>query len=76
MHTNEGMKVALVAPGFPAEKAGRRKDEVVTAINGIRIGGNDDVTKRPRLELFGRGDRVTFQMSDGSTRELVLADYF
>jgi hypothetical protein len=66
----EGVTLALVAPGSPAEKAGFRPGEVVKEMQdeaGVKIESGRDVAP---------GQKVTVIMGDGSERILVGAEYY
>ncbi len=55
-----GGLVAQVVPGSPAEKAGVRAGDVITAIAGHRIRSNTDL--RNAIGLLRVGDRVTIDL--------------
>jgi len=55
-----GGLVAQVIPGSPAEKAGLREGDVVTAIEGHKIGSNTDL--REAIGLLRVGDPVTIDL--------------
>src|SRR5487761_1473052 len=71
----KGGLVAQVIPGSPAEKAGIRTGDVVTAVAGHGIESNTDL--RDAIGLLRVGDAVTIDMLRGGRRErrhAVLAD--
>ena len=75
LESREGVIVASVDPGSPAEKAGVRRGDVIHSIGGERIRNFDDA----RRALYARlvGDRIDIVLErDGakSTRTLVLTE--
>ncbi|MFN8179890.1 MAG: trypsin-like peptidase domain-containing protein [bacterium] len=75
LESREGVIVASVDPGSPAEKAGVRRGDVIHSIGGERIRNFDDA----RRALYARlvGDRIDVVLErDGaqSTRTLVLTE--
>jgi Do/DeqQ family serine protease len=62
-----GGLVADVIPGSPADKAGVRAGDVVTAIAGHRIGSNTDL--REAIGLLRVGDPVTIDLLHDGRRE-------
>jgi serine protease Do/serine protease DegQ len=75
LHKATGGLVAQVIPGSPADKAGVRAGDVVTAIAGHRIGSNTDL--REAIGLLRVGDPVTIDLlHDGrhEQRHAVLAN--
>ncbi|HEY7889013.1 MAG TPA: trypsin-like peptidase domain-containing protein [Steroidobacteraceae bacterium] len=75
LHEAAGGIVTQVIPGSPAEKAGVRAGDVVTAIEGHRVGSNTDL--RTAIELLRVGDGVSIDLlRDGrrQRRHATLAD--
>jgi serine protease Do len=75
LESREGVIVASVDVGSPAEEAGVRRGDVVRAVGGDRVRNFDDA----RRALYGHlvGDRLVFLVDrDGktSTRELILRE--
>ena len=62
-----GGLVAQVIPGSPAAKAGLRAGDVVTAVEGHRIGSNTDL--REAIGLLRVGDPVTIDLVRNGRRE-------
>ena len=62
-----GGLVAQVIPGSPAAKAGLREGDVVTAIDGHKIGSNTDL--RDAIGLLRVGDPVTIDLLRDGRRE-------
>src|SRR6185312_5356626 len=62
-----GGLVAQVIPGSPAEKAGLRAGDVVTAVDGHGIGSNTDL--RNAIGLLRVGDPVTIDLVRNGRRE-------
>ena len=70
------LRVVYVAPGSPAEAAGWKAGEQVTAIDGKPIGAGYNGSDQS-LWLYGAaGKAVTLKTADGAVRKLVLKDYF
>jgi serine protease Do len=75
LESREGVIVASVDPGSPAEKAGIHRGDIIHGIGGERIRTFDDA----RRALYARlvGDRVEFVVEESgkqSTRTLVLTE--
>ncbi len=65
----DGAAVTVVQPGSPAEKAGLRQGDVVTAMNGRSIHSSGDL--RNRLGLTPVGEQVELRVQrGGATRSL------
>lgn len=67
--------VDYIAPGSPAEAAGWKKGERITALDGVAV----DAGWWKRWAVWSRaaaGTKVKLTMADGSVRELALADYY
>ncbi|MEO6289829.1 MAG: PDZ domain-containing protein [Ginsengibacter sp.] len=56
MQNNNGTKILNVAEGSAADKAGLKKDDVITEINGEKVDGVDDL----RAELMDAEDKETY----------------
>jgi Do/DeqQ family serine protease len=67
LHEATGGLVEQVIPGSPADKAGVRAGDVVTAIAGHRIGSNTDL--REAIGLLRVGDPVTIDLLRDGRRE-------
>jgi S1-C subfamily serine protease len=67
LHKAAGGLVEQVIPGSPADKAGVRAGDVVTAIAGHRIGSNTDL--REAIGLLRVGDPVTIDLLRDGRRE-------
>lgn len=70
-----GWQVIFVAPGSPAEEHGLKVNDLITAINGR------DTSQIPTADVqawrWGAPrDQITLTLSDGSTRQFRLRDYF
>lgn len=71
------MHVRLIVPGSPAEKAGFRVDEIITAIDGKPLRFHDDLDMLEHLGRIRSGQRVRFtvvQQGKTTTRTLVAAE--
>ena len=60
----DGARVEDVARGGAGEKAGLRRGDVITAVNGEKVTGSDAL--RSRLESFKKGDAVQLEVARGS----------
>ncbi len=72
---DDGLTVHYVSPGSPAEKAGWKAGERVTALDGDPVTGDWWRTTTAWSEAPA-GTTVRFTMADGSERTLVLAEYY
>ena len=75
LESRDGVVVASVDPGSPADKAGVKRGDVIHGVGGDRVRNFDEA----RRALYGRlvGDRVTFDLErEGktSTKTLVLTE--
>jgi len=62
---------AAIVPGSPAEKAGLKEGDIITAVNGTRIDGTSSVDEV--LSQYKPGDTVTLDvLRDGQTIQLSL----
>jgi hypothetical protein len=52
-----GLRIDIVTPGKPAEKAGMKKGDIITAIEGKKVGGVHDYMSR--LQTLSVGQRVS-----------------
>lgn len=68
--TVNGVQVISVTAGSPAEKAGLVRGDVITAVDGKGIGGDDDLAAL--IGVHRPGDTVTFEVlgTDGASREV------
>jgi hypothetical protein len=69
------LEIVHIAAGSPAERAGLKAGEVIVALNGQAL-TPDYFARHPRDGAGPAGTHFTFTLNDGSTRELVLEDYF
>lgn len=64
---NQGAVVVEVTPGAPAERAGMRVSDVVTAVNGRRVRSSSDL--RNQIGMTPIGEEVEFKtLRDGTER--------
>lgn len=68
-----GVKVVLVTPGSPAEKAGLRSGDVVTMFNGVKLAGLESPASEvmKQGENIEVGDTVTVEFKHGTERKRV-----
>jgi serine protease DegQ len=65
----EGVVVAQVEPGSPAERAGLKRGDVVVALDGVQIHSATQVRNHVGLKRVGQAVALTIQR-DGSRRVL------
>jgi uncharacterized protein YndB with AHSA1/START domain len=66
-----GVRVIDVIAGTPAAAAGLRRDDVITAVDGTKVG--DFAEFRAQVSRFSPGDTASFQVwRDGGTADRVL----
>jgi predicted metalloprotease with PDZ domain len=70
------LKVLMVAPGSPAEKSGWKEGMEIAAVDGHKIDAGYRKSTWSHWATQPAGTRVALRLTDGSTKELVLADYF
>lgn len=70
------MKVLFVAPGSPAEKAGWKEGSEIIAVDGHRIDADFAASVQSHWSQQPAGTVVTLTLADGTTRQLILADYY
>ena len=67
----DGVRITQVVSGSPADDAGLKRDDVITAVDGRSVKTVDDV--RGALEDKSPGDRVTFSVRrDGEEEEVAV----
>ena len=67
----DGVRITQVVSGSPADDAGLKKDDVITAVDGRSVKTVDDV--RGALEDKSPGDRVTFSVRrDGQEEDVAV----
>jgi len=59
--------VRQIAPGGPADRAGLKTQDVITAINGKRIAFKDELDTLNFFSGIHQGDRVQLKVSRGKT---------
>jgi hypothetical protein len=57
----QGLRIVGVNPGSPAERAGLRAGNVLTSVNGVRVGSQQDLLRA----LDNSGGRVSLGLNDG-----------
>jgi predicted metalloprotease with PDZ domain len=68
--------VMLVRPGSPAQRSGWKEGAEVIAIDGHRIDAKYSGSALSHWTEQPAGTVVSLTLSDGSTRQLTLADYY
>lgn len=68
-------EILMIAPDSPAEAAGLKAGQIVTAVNGLVLTG-DNAQAIQALRALPAGSSVSFTLSTGETRTIVLKDYF
>jgi hypothetical protein len=68
--------VVFVAPASPAERAGWRVGEKITAGDGEAVGADYSTSDRWRWSHGKAGTRVALTVAGAETRQLTLADYY
>jgi S1-C subfamily serine protease len=66
----------LVKPGSPADHSGWKEGTEVLAINGQKIDAKFSGSALSHWSEQPPGTIVTLTLADGSTRQLMLADYY
>ena len=67
----KGILVLQVQPGSAADRAGLRKDDVITAFNGVEV--SDPNTFRNQVASTAPGSQVTLTIIRGRTPQQVIA---
>jgi len=70
------LKVLMVAPGSPAEQGGWKEGMEIVAIDGRKIDASYRKSDLSHWAAQPAGTRVSLQLADKSTKDLVLADYY
>jgi aspartyl protease len=70
------LKVTFASPGSPAQAAGWKVGEEITAIDGRPVTAAFHGSDLSRWRFGAAGKAVKLTMTDGSKRTLVLRDYF
>jgi hypothetical protein len=70
------LKVLMVAPGSPAERAGFKEGAEILAINGKPIDAGYSGSDLSQWAHQAPGTAVKLTLADGSTQQLILQDYF
>ena len=66
----EGLRVVFVAPGSPADRAGWKTNDIITAVDGGAADAAGDWKRDPARRS------VQLTIAGGETRTLALADYY
>jgi hypothetical protein len=70
------LKVLMIAPRSPAEQGAWKEGTEIVAIDGHRIDASYRNSPLSRWATQAAGTHVVLTLADGSTKEIVLADYF
>jgi PDZ domain len=70
-----GWQIFFVAPGSPARESGLKRNDVIVAING-RPTSQVPPSEVQAWRWGASGDQITLTLSDASTRQFRLCDYF
>ena len=73
---DDHFNVLHVSPGSPADKAGLKKGDKLTAIGSERVGAGFYASKEANWSKEAPGTKVAVTKSDGQTVTLTLADYY
>jgi hypothetical protein len=68
--------VKYVSTGSPAEAAGWKAGDIITAIDGTRIGPGFASSELSKWAMRPQGTVIALSLADGTVRKLTLADYF
>jgi len=71
LQDQKGVAVVQVQPGSAAERAGLRKDDVITAFNGNEV--NEPNTFRNQVASAGPGSEVTLTVRRGGREQQIRA---
>jgi hypothetical protein len=74
--SGDRVKVLLVAPGSPAEKAGWKEGTEIIAVDGHKIDANFKASAQAQWGEQPGGTVITLTLADGTTQQLILADYY
>ncbi len=70
------LRVLMVAPGSPAEQGGWKEGMEIKAIDGHGIDASYRTSPLSHWATQAAGTHVALTMTDDSTREIILADYY
>lgn len=70
------LKVLMIAPGSPAERAGLNEGAEILTINGKPIDVGYSGSDLSQWAHQAPGTTVTLTLADGSTQQLILQDYY
>jgi len=76
MLEDDHFNVLHVTPGSPAEKAGLKKGDKLTAVGGERVGPGFYTSGQANWSRLPAGTKVAVTKADGETVTLTLADYY
>lgn len=73
---SDRLKVLMVAPGSPAERAGIKEGAEILAVNGKRIDAGYSGSAMSKWAHQPAGTTVKLTLADGSVQQLTLQDYY
>lgn len=76
VHEGMSLRVLLVARNSPAERSQWKAGEIIVSVDGCRVDDNYPDDERAQWHERDVGAKVKLGMSDGTTRELILDDYY
>jgi len=74
--SGDRVKVLLVAPGSPAEKAGWKEGTEIIAVDGHKIDAIFEASAQAQWGEQAAGTVTVLTLADGTTQQLILADYY
>ena len=70
------LKILMIAPGSPAERAGIKEGAEIVAVNEVRIDAGYGRSELSQWAHQPQGTQVMLTFADGSTQQLTLRDYY
>lgn len=60
LYIDKGFLITVIIPDFPADQVGLEEEDVITAIDDIKIDSFEDLVKTIRLQEVGQEIRITY----------------
>jgi C-terminal processing protease CtpA/Prc len=76
MPAKDRLKVLMVAPGSPAERAGLKEGAEIVAVDGKQVDAGYSGSDLSRWPHQAPGTVVKLTLADGSIQPLTLQDYY